>query len=435
MKNPYLQIALVIIIIIVQFVNQLVFPLPIIIMCFLILLAFILIERELLLGLFCLLIPISTNPILYFANILFVFTLLIKFRSYVKLNMSILFILSIALIESIHVFRNINNGAGESVIILLGFILCLAPFSFINSISNYFNKVKTIELFFLGYMSFTVITFIKYYINFGTLNIFNNVQRFGFVENPKEADSGSLIINPNTIGIYSALIITIILVLIYFKILKINVKSIFIFSFSMLIGLMTLSRTFLLMLTVVLVIYILISIRKRNIIALSGIIVAFFAIIINFLLNPQLLEMLKKRLFESDDISGSRFSIYEEYLKIIFSNDWLFTFGIGMQDYLVKIGRFNALIDQATHNVVLEVLTIWGVLGLVLVVCLFGTIILNSDFWRSSSLSDSLVKLLPCIAVIVSIQFGQFFISFYHTFAILILAIIFLNVKAGVEVD
>ena len=435
MKTSYLQMAIITIIIIAQFVNQLIFPLPTILMCFLILLAFILIDRELLLGLFCLLIPISTNPILYFVNILFVFTLIIKFRNYVKINATILFILSIALIESFHVYRNINNGVGESVIILLGFILCLVPFSFINSISKYFNKVRTIELFFLGYMSFTLITFIKYYINFGTLNIFNNIQRFGFVENPKEVDSSSLIINPNTIGIYSALIITIILVLVYFKNIKINFTSIFIFFFSMLVGLMTLSRTFLLMLTLVLVIYILISIRKRNVIAMSGITVAILTIFIIFLLNTQLLEMLKNRLFESDDISGSRFSIYEEYLKVIFSNDRLFTFGIGMQDYLMKMGSFNSFIDQATHNVILEILTIWGVLGLVLVVCLFGTMILNSNFWRNSSLSDSLVKLLPCIAVIISIQFGQFFISFYHTFAILLLAIIFLNVKAGGEID
>src|SRR5699024_1711727 len=209
------------------------------------------IDKKLQLGLFCLLIPISTNMLLYFANIIFVFTLFIKYRNQLSLNSTILYILSIAIVESYHVISNINNGMAESIIILYGFILCLLPFGIINSINTYFNKIRTIELFFIGYMTFTIITFIKYYITFGTINIFNSVQRFGFVEDPKEISDNSIIINPNTLGIYSALIITTILVLIYFKIMNINLKNIFMFFFALFVGLITISRTFILILLLV----------------------------------------------------------------------------------------------------------------------------------------------------------------------------------------
>src|SRR5699024_8347860 len=138
MVKKYMQIIIIALIVISQFVNQLIFPLPTILICTLILLAFIFIDKRLQLGLFCLLIPISTNVLLYFANIIFVFTLFIKYRNQLSLNSTILYILSIAIVESYHVISNINNGMAESIIILYGFILCLLPFGIINSINTYF---------------------------------------------------------------------------------------------------------------------------------------------------------------------------------------------------------------------------------------------------------------------------------------------------------
>ncbi len=433
MVKKYMQIIIIALIVISQFVNQLIFPLPTILICTLILLAFIFIDKRLQLGLFCLLIPISTNVLLYFANIIFVFTLFIKYRNQLSLNSTILYILSIAIVESFHVISNINNGMAESIIILYGFILCLLPFGIINSINTYFNKIRTIELFFIGYMTFTIITFIKYYITFGTINIFNSVQRFGFVEDPKEISDNSIIINPNTLGIYSALIITTILVLIYFKIMNINLKNIFMFFFALFVGLITISRTFILILLLVLLVYTVISVYKKNVVAISGIGILSIVLILNLMFNSQLVNMIKKRIFETEDISGSRFSIYADYFNVIFSNENIFIWGVGMQDYLPKIEKFNNFITQATHNIVLEVLTIWGLVGFILVILLFASIIYSSKFWENSSFSDALVKLLPCMAIAISSQLGQFFISFYHTFPTLLLALIFLNVKVGAK--
>lgn len=104
-----------------------------------------------------------------------------------------------------------------------------------------------------------------------------------------------------------------------------------------------------------------------------------------------------------------------------------------MQDYLEKVKNINYLINQSTHNMILETLVIWGIFGLIVVICLFISIIYKSKFWLDTRLSDSLIKLFPIIAVLLSAQFGQYFISFYHTFSITLLALIYLSVKEGVR--
>lgn len=106
-----------------------------------------------------------------------------------------------------------------------------------------------------------------------------------------------------------------------------------------------------------------------------------------------------------------------------------------MQDYLEKVKDFNYAINQSTHNMILETLVIWGILGLISVLCLFISLIYNSHFWLENSFSDSLIKLFPIIVVILSAQFGQYFISFYHTFSITLLALVYLSIKEGVRDD
>ena len=207
----------------------------------------------------------------------------------------------------------------------------------------------------------------------------------------------------------------------------------FMFSYAIIIGLLTVSRTFLLIITTLFLLYLLSSIMKKNVASFFVGMGIFLITLVVFLSNNQLSRMIQARLFESDDISGSRFSIYEEYLRVIFTNENIFLLGVGMQDYLEKVKNINYLINQSTHNMILETLVIWGIFGLIVVICLFISIIYKSKFWLDTRLSDSLIKLFPIIAVLLSAQFGQYFISFYHTFSITLLALIYLSVKEGVR--
>ena len=432
MRNSLLIIILILVVLL-QFLNQLFFELPMIVMAILIVLSFLIVEKKLLIGLYCFYIPISIPTILYIVNVVFVIALLFKFRHDMKIDSTVFYMLLISMFESIHVYINISNGKDESIINLLGFLLCIIPFIVINSISLKIDKFETLKLFFLGFFSFTIIMFGKYYVEFGTFNIFNNVQRFGFSANEGEISTNELLLNPNTIGVYSALIVAIIIVLQRFKMIKHYLIVWFMFSYAIIIGLLTVSRTFLLIITTLFLLYLLSSIMKKNVASFFVGMGIFLITLVVFLSNKQLSRMIQARLFESDDISGSRFSIYEEYLRVIFTNENIFLLGVGMQDYLEKVKNINYLINQSTHNMILETLVIWGIFGLIVVICLFISIIYKSKFWLDTRLSDSLIKLFPIIAVLLSAQFGQYFISFYHTFSITLLALIYLSVKEGVR--
>ena len=432
MRNSLLIIILILVVLL-QFLNQLFFELPMIVMAILIVLSFLIVEKKLLIGLYCFYIPISIPTILYIVNVGFVIALLFKFRHDMKIDSTVFYMLLISMFESIHVYINISNGKDESIINLLGFLLCIIPFIVINSISLKIDKFETLKLFFLGFFSFTIIMFGKYYVEFGTFNIFNNVQRFGFSANEGEISTNELLLNPNTIGVYSALIVAIIIVLQRFKMIKHYLIVWFMFSYAIIIGLLTVSRTFLLIITTLFLLYLLSSIMKKNVASFFVGMGIFLITLVVFLSNNQLSRMIQARLFESDDISGSRFSIYEEYLRVIFTNENIFLLGVGMQDYLEKVKNINYLINQSTHNMILETLVIWGIFGLIVVICLFISIIYKSKFWLDTRLSDSLIKLFPIIAVLLSAQFGQYFISFYHTFSITLLALIYLSVKEGVR--
>ena len=432
MRNSLLIIILILVVLL-QFLNQLFFELPMIVMAILIVLSFLIVEKKLLIGLYCFYIPISIPTILYIVNVVFVIALLFKFRHDMKIDSTVFYMLLISMFESIHVYINISNGKDESIINLLGFLLCIIPFIVINSISLKIDKFETLKLFFLGFFSFTIIMFGKYYVEFGTFNIFNNVQRFGFSANEGEISTNELLLNPNTIGVYSALIVAIIIVLQRFKMIKHYLIVWFMFSYAIIIGLLTVSRTFLLIITTLFLLYLLSSIMKKNVASFFVGMGIFLITLVVFLSNNQLSRMIHARLFESDDISGSRFSIYEEYLRVIFTNENIFLLGVGMQDYCEKVKNINYLINQSTHNMILETLVIWGIFGLIVVICLFISIIYKSKFWLDTRLSDSLIKLFPIIAVLLSAQFGQYFISFYHTFSITLLALIYLSVKEGVR--
>src|SRR5699024_5235830 len=293
MRNSILGIILILVVLL-QFLNQLFFEVPIIIMAGIILLSFLIVDEKLLIGLYCFYIPVSVPIILYLVNIVFVIVLLFKLRHNIKFSSTIFYVLLISLIESIHVYVNMNAGKDESIINLLEFILCLISFIFI------------------------------YYVEYSTFNIINNVQRFGFSTNDGDMNNNELLLNPNTIGVYSALIVAIIIVLQKFKVINNNLIVWFMFSYAILIGLLTVSRTFLLIITVLFLLYLFSSIIKKNMISFFVGVGLFIAALMVFLSNTQLSRTIHARLFESDDISGSRFLIYKEYLNVIFSNENIF---------------------------------------------------------------------------------------------------------------
>ncbi|WP_462211487.1 O-antigen ligase family protein [Staphylococcus hominis] len=425
------QYLLISLIIIIEVINNLFFPIPTLVICFFIAAVFLIIDKSLIIGLFVMLIPICSGNVLYFLNVIFMITLIIKYFKNIKINFSILLILIISIFESIHIFINIYNGYYESVIYLIGFILCLFSFGIITSTVKYFDKIKSFYFFVAGYITFSIITAIKYYKKFGTFDTSNTVKRFGFAAETTENDPSQLLINPNTIGVYSAFIIIGLLVLIYFKKTKVNFLNILILAIAFFIGMLTVSRTFILILLICLGILIIINLNKKY----GYLFIICVTTIVILLWNSSLVSNIKSRIFDSSDISGSRFGIYSQYINVFLENNKVFLFGVGMQDYTKKIQKYNLLVDSSTHNLELECITIWGIMGLITVLILFMYVIFQCANFEDKSLKMLIIKILPLVCIFISTQFGQYFISYYHTFGFTLLGILFLDLKKEIKYD
>nr|WP_315293749.1 O-antigen ligase family protein [Mammaliicoccus lentus] len=415
-----------ILILILQLINQLLLQVPTILFVVLFVFIFLLSEKKQIIGIFLYLILISSGNLLYIVNVLFVSTLIIKFRKNLIINRSVILLLIIVLIETIHVFINNNLGINESVVKLLGFSICLIPFGIIKSFSNYIDIKQTFYLFVLGFISFTLITINIYIFDYNLTNYFTEIKRFGFMPNKTDYETNTILINPNTIGKYSALIVSSFLILYSFKKIKMNFSNFLMLIYVIFIGFLTLSRAFLLVTIIILLFYIISNFNKKNIVTNM---LLFISLIIGFLIifaNSNLRSSLYNRIFETDDISGSRILIYNQYIEVIKEQTSIFLFGTGMQDYLFKFTKYNNEIYQATHNLFLEIISIWGILGFIILAIYTLILISESNFIKIKNRQKQLLIILPLLTIIISAQFGQYFISYYHTFSVTIFSLLFM---------
>ncbi|WP_114603552.1 O-antigen ligase family protein [Staphylococcus sp. EZ-P03] len=433
MKKTLFYINLFLIFIL-QFISEVVSPIPTVVFGILCITAFLLVSTSHLMGLYLFLIPLSSGMVLYLTNVLFLIFIIIHFRGKLDANKNFIIISLLILFESIHVFINVNLGLDESIIKLLGFSACLLLFGFIKTLAKNINVTATLNFLIAGVLGFILITTGIYMFKYNISTFFTEIKRFGFVPYKKEEGLEGLIINPNTVGKYCAFIISSILTLNYFRIIKLNLLRISIITVFSIVGLLTLSRSFLLVMILILVMYLWFSIRSGRVfpVFVFGVVLTIFAVIL--ITNTELYMSLTNRIFESDDISGSRFTIYSIYISILMSNGWLLLFGTGMQNYVEKYAKYDYLIDQATHNILLEVVSIWGVIGLLLVALLLVRILSNSMLGNIRSI-DRYILLLPFFVVIISALFGQFFISYYHTFGIAIFSLVILSSNGVVKND
>jgi len=397
---------------------------PTIIFIILYLLGFLILKRKNLLQFFIFLIPLSNGPLLYFLNVVFAILFLIKNMKYIRINRTILLSYVLILWEAFHLLPNSFLGYNESIIKLLGFALCLIVTSIV--ISNYELNNNYISIVFswcIGLGSFCFILLLKYIYNYGLNNFSNIVRRFGWVPASLNPSSTSLLMNPNTLGKLVILTVFCLLTILKYE-KKYTLKIMLLIFYFIVFGLMSGSRTFLLVLVILAFIYmfeVMINFnqnKKMVFITIITIIVMIF-FVINYMEDT--LNMIYKR-FLNEDISGERFQIYKQYFDATKSSPYII-FGSGMQDYHYK---YN--IELSSHNFFIEVISIWGIVGLMIVFLWFALLYKSLNISKKLSIhSKSVLHYLPLLGLFLYGQTGQFFISYYHTLPTLILA--FLNIK------
>ena len=181
-------------------------------------------------------------------------------------------------------------------------------------------------------------------------------------------------------------------------------------SILLLVGLMTVSRSFVLCFVGMIVLYFFIQpgSRKKKLTTIFAVAIAIIILllVINMVI-PQVLENLSAR-FEVEDITNGRLDLFAFYNMHIFSDWKYFLFGVGMQNYGSKVNKIHNTDWNVSHNGFQETVVIWGIVGLALLICLIGTMIKRAKKYGGDK---NLIKYLPFICELVTVMSGQLFTS------------------------
>ena len=237
-------------------------------------------------------------------------------------------------------------------------------------------------------------------------SFFSGYYRFGqSIGDSAEGYGGTF--NPNRLGFICNLSIVGLLQCIYAKESKlIDYILIPILAFY---GLITFSRSFLLCLGLIAIIFMISRSKSfwktiRNI-AILGIGTGLsYMLFVNFF--PNAYKMLLSR-WEVEDITNGRLDLLTFFNAHIVSSFSNLFFGIGMQNVPEKLFALYGE-DLPPHNGIQEILVIWGLPGIVLVICWVWLFIKGAKSYNSKM---TLINFLPLILIFVYIQSGQFFRS------------------------
>lgn len=169
-----------------------------------------------------------------------------------------------------------------------------------------------------------------------------------------------------------------------------------------LIGLLTISKSFFLMLVIILVYYTFSLFSRKRLAAGMGMVLLLSAFaVLAFSGSLSMLDNIMGRLTEatsSAELTTGRSIIWENYLEYILSHPLVFLFGEGIDAPLLNM--------VGTHNIFLESVYNIGIIGLLLIVTLLVSIfkVLGRDYPKEN---QPILRFLPFIAFMALYFFLQ----------------------------
>jgi len=232
-----------------------------------------------------------------------------------------------------------------------------------------------------------------------------NGYRFGNVKNLIDQEAILMVSNnANNIAYYCIMATSSILVVINNKRTS-KLLGIFFMSIFVLGGLLTASRSFVIVLVLLICIYLFIQFKPRveNIIILivSLLLIWGFYIIISNVF-PELIKSILYR-FQEVNITGDRGIIFDHYNNFMLLNPINTIFGIGLLSMATVTG-----IELAPHNGIQQIWVAYGFLGLAFFLYVLNKIILNAKQGRKVKV----LFYLPLITIILFTQTIQFLAPF-----------------------
>ena len=225
--------------------------------------------------------------------------------------------------------------------------------------------------------------------------------------------------NPNGLGFICNLGIGTLLLNFYHK--KGTIFDAVMIAIMLFIGTLTVSRTFLILLALTVVLYIMLQNvdffkRLRSIfflvVALGIVLLLIYALFPNIFLN-----YLDR--FMVEDVTNGRSYLSEFYNSFIFSSFERLFFGVGMQDIVGKMRLFENIDILCPHNGYQEIVVAWGLPGLILMGVFIGGIVLSGLKKRETKKLEWL-HFMVLLLLLVNIIAGQFFTSSFRMIALVL---------------
>lgn len=258
-------------------------------------------------------------------------------------------------------------------------------------------------LAFFGFMSLDIIWATAKSLG-GIGSIINGNFRIGQVEMIDETVEGIFSVNANGIALMAMLAVSSIILLLSKKYLTLKI-AIPMLAYFTLVGLLTISKTFILVYVGFWCLYVCWYTKKSgaNIFKPLALIV-ILGIAVAVLWNTDVIQNILAR-FDTYDITTGRIDVTYEYLDYMSKNTLGSIFGIGLQNVTGKVSMLHV-----PHNAILEIFVCFGVVGLALYLLFFVTLFRMSARYKIFEGKERhiFINYLPFVTFIVFIQSLQF---------------------------
>ncbi len=354
-------------------------------------------------------IPIATGLPYSYIFMVFLIVLVIKKPEWIFNIKMMPLLLIIFVIEPLSIFYGVF--AITEYIGMLSVLIVI--FSFIYNYSDESGFTRSCQLYLAGFILASVVVVFKTISSASVSNLLAYGIRLGDVKNIASVEGIAVNFDPNTLAVFSAIALAVSIILLKNS-LSHRWSYLFVMIFSVIIGIATMSRTFILLGAIILI-YIIITTYKSikgfiYILAILCVLLFLF-----FMLNklyPSIISNMAQR-FTSSDISNGRIQIFMSYAKAIINDPAKYILGLGIQKYQIKSGLY-----VSCHNGIQEIFVIWGLIGSILVAIMFTNVFRRIK--RVSSGNSNKVKYLPIIILITGVQLIQFFSQYILIMVLLV---------------
>lgn len=360
-------------------------------------------------------IPLHESIDFFYALAIAVGVYVFRYHRRLRLGTNILLVVLVAVWELLHCFRE-TFSVVEFLTYIIPFLVLVVMMSSKTEELDYPFIVRAFSWAVLG-TSLVMLLRVLYFSDFNFSVAVANLQRMGSDLHSNIDDVTILggVINPNSLGVITVLAAT---GLMQLRSMRVSRRGDMILMCGILVlAALGTSRTYLACLALMLLLLIFAerggTKRKVRLIGTLCLAVAV-AVIAMAVIFPDTFEYFVNR-FMVADITTGRDELMVQYQRFIAENPDVLYFGIGLQDYGIRLANYYRVANNVPHNFLQEIVIAWGIPGLLLFAGLFF-IMFRSAHRKNKHLR--LINWIPLIILVAKSIAGQLLTSAYTMLAL-----------------